>query len=402
MTRKVLGIFLTLIFLMSYGATGASAAPIVPKCSKIGSTKSVKGLKYTCVKSGRTKVWGKPKKIVKKLTKSQIAIAPVNPLPRTVVINSTPSSNSGSQDSAPVITFDNLDSTWTSKISRNDLVTEFNKLSAPTDVVDIRSGPTVVSSDLIEEQRLLRIATRMFSGYFLPANYKVVFFSQNDGAWAENVQATLGGSFPTSISTEISRWPDGCNFAFATTGFGSIPMYYQCMDTRGRSIFDKQTAIHEYFHLVQQEYSINKMPCWMKEGSAIYFGAFLGIYDSDTTGESTKNFIKGLSFQYNPGGTYQNPPNTRLIDKIQTNAGVVEVLTALESPTAECLSLGAYSVGATATDALIAAKGFTKYMEFVSTFGTSSDWKTDFATTYGLSPEAFYFKLAPYLRQRLS
>ena len=152
MTRKVLGIFLTFIFLVSYGATGASAAPIVPKCSKIGSTKSVKGFKYTCVKSGRTKVWGKPKKIVKKLTKSQIAIAPVNPLPRTVVINSTPSSNSGSQDSAPVITFDNLDSTWTSKISRNDLVAEFNKLSAPTDVVEIHSGPTVVSSDLIEEQ----------------------------------------------------------------------------------------------------------------------------------------------------------------------------------------------------------------------------------------------------------
>jgi hypothetical protein len=110
MTRKVLGIFLTFIFLMaSYGTMGASAAPIVPKCSKIGSTKSVKGFKYTCVKSGRTKVWGKPKKIVKKLTKSQIAIAPVNPLPRTVVVNSTPSSNSGSQDSAPVITFDNLD-----------------------------------------------------------------------------------------------------------------------------------------------------------------------------------------------------------------------------------------------------------------------------------------------------
>ena len=402
MTRKVLCIFLTLMFLASFGATGASAKPIAPKCSKIGSTKSVKGYKYTCVNSGRTKVWGKPKKIVKKSTKRQVSIVPFNPVPRTVVANSSPSSNSGNQEITPVITFDNLDSTWTSKISRNELVTEFNKLSVPTDVVEIHSGPTVVSSDLSEEQRLLRIATRMFSGYFLPANYKVVYFSQNDGAWAENVQSTLGGTFPVSISTEISRWPDGCNFAFATTGFGSIPMYYQCMDTRGRSIFDKQTAIHEYFHLVQQNYSINKMPCWMKEGSAIYFGAFLGIYDSDTTGGSTKNFIKGQTFHYNPGGTYQNPPNTRLIDKIQNNEGVVEVLTALESPTAECLSLGAYSVGATATDALIAAKGFTKYMEFVSTFNTSSNWKTDFATTYGLSPEAFYIKLAPYLRQRLS
>jgi hypothetical protein len=50
------------MFLASFGATGASAEPIAPKCSKIGSTKSVKGYKYICVKSGRTKVWGKCKR----------------------------------------------------------------------------------------------------------------------------------------------------------------------------------------------------------------------------------------------------------------------------------------------------------------------------------------------------
>ena len=382
-------------------ASAAIAAPS-SKCSRIGATKTVKGLKYTCIKSGKKIIWGKPKKVAKDKPKDQSLVVALAPLSRTAPANSPSSSNSGGSASAPVITFDNLDTTWTSKVSRSELVTEFNKLSTPTDVVEIFAGPNVISSDLNEEQRLLRIATRMFSNYYLPAKYKAVYFSQTDGVWAEGIQAIHGGGGANSIQTEIARWPDGCNFAFATTGFSSIPMYYQCMDTRGRSIFDKQTAIHEYFHLVQQNYLINKMPCWMKEGSAIYFGSFLGIYDSDTSGDSSKNFIKGLTFQYNPGGTYQNPPNTRLTDKIQTDSGVNDVLTALESPTAECLSLGAYSVGATATDALIAVKGFNKYMDFVSTFRTSSDWKTDFRNTYGMSPGEFYLKLAPYLRARLN
>jgi hypothetical protein len=49
-----------------------------------------------------------------------------------------------------------------------------------------------------------------------------------------------------------------------------------------------------------------------------------------------------------------------------------------------------------------AVKGFNKYMDFVSTFRTSSDWKADFRNTYGISSDEFYLKLAPYLRARLN
>jgi len=248
MIRKAIICLLASTLLSSTLYASAAIAAPSSKCSRIGATKTVKSLKYTCVKSGRKIVWGKPKKVVKDKSKDQSLVVTLAPLSRTAPINSSSSSNSGSSESAPVITFDNLNTTWTSKVSRSELVTEFNKLRTPTDVVEIFAGPNVISSDLNEEQRLLRIATRMFSNYYLPARYKAVYFSQTDGVWAEGIQTIHGGGGANSIQTEIARWPDGCNFAFATTGFSSIPMYYQCMDTRGRSIFDKQTAIHEYFH----------------------------------------------------------------------------------------------------------------------------------------------------------
>jgi hypothetical protein len=64
--------------------------------------------------------------------------------------------------------------------------------------------------------------------------------------------------------------------------------------------------------------------------------------------------------------------------------------------------LGGYTVGSIATEALIAVKGYKTYMDFVSTFPNTSDWKAEFKKTYGLSAEDFYLKLAPYLRYRIS
>jgi hypothetical protein len=65
------------------------------------------------------------------------------------------------------------------------------------------------------------------------------------------------------------------------------------------------------------------------------------------------------------------------------------------------LPLAAYAVGSTATEALIAVKGYKAYMNFVSTFATSTDWKVEFQKFYEITPDEFYTKLAPYLRGRL-
>ena len=309
---------------------------------------------------------------------------------------------------AQPISFDNLDLVWTSKVARTEILTEFAKLKKPDGAYELFVGPTVATGDIAEEKRLLDIGTTMFSEYFLPKKYQVVYFSERDASWAEETKTNIGAGYHTTFQSEIDKWPFGCNFAFATKSKDSIPVFFSCLDSKfTRGIHDKQTAIHEYFHLVQAKYEFKKMPCWMLEGSATYFGTVLGIDGTDSTGKSSFTFIKQLAFQYNPNGNSQNPPNSRLADKISNDAGVLEVCKELDKNMNElgntsCTSLGAYTVGSIATEALIAVKGYKTYMDFVSTFPITADWKSEFKKAYGLSTDDFYLKLAPYLRYRIT
>jgi len=146
------------------------------------------------------------------------------------------------------------------------------------------------------------------------------------------------------------------------------------------------------------------MSCWLVEGSATYFGVTLGVDGEDPTGKSTTVFLNQLANQYNPGGPRNLGSASKLRAQIQSNSGAVKVMQDLEinpGQNVDCLSYAAYSVGAIATEALISVKGFKIYMDFVSTFPTTTDWKSDFSKSFGLTPDEFYLKLAPYLRSRL-
>jgi hypothetical protein len=350
------------------------------------------------------------KTVVKKSVVKKIVVKPIQikstTIEPTIVVEPTPTPTPTAP--AQPITFDNLDLVWTSKVARTEILTEFAKLKKPDGAYELFVGPTVTSEDIVEEKRLLDIATTMFSSYYLPKKYQVVYFSERDANWAEETKTKIGAAYHTTFQSEINKWPFGCNFAFATKGKDSIPVFFSCLDSKfARGIHDKQTAIHEYFHLVQAKYEFKKMPCWMLEGSATYFGATLGIDGTDPTGKSSFTFIKQLASQYNPNGNSQNPPNSRLADKISNDAGILEVFKELDKNMNElgntsCTSLGGYTVGSIATEALIAVKGYKTYMDFVSTFPNTADWKAEFKKTYGLSAEDFYLKLAPYLRYRIT
>ena len=382
---------MTLILLVP-GISQAATPKVGAKCTKVNSTSGT----LICKKVGSKLLW--QKKVIAKVTPAPSPSPIATPTP-------TPKPTPTPEPTAPSspITFDNLDLKWTSIVARNELNAQIAKLTTPKSTVEIISGPTVVASQLEEEKRLLSIAETLFSKYYQPTSYQVVFFSEKDGAWADQALATYGGSY-RSLVTEIAKWPNGCNFAFATTGKKG-PIYYQCMDTRGRGDNDKQTAIHEYFHLVQQKFKNGSMACWLLEGSATYFGVALGVDGADTSGATGRKFIQQLAYQYNPGGSPSNPPNTRMRDIAQTTEGVVKLLTDLElqprSPQDNCLTLGAYSGGHIATEALIAVKGFTTYMTFLESLKNGKEWQENFQINFGISTQEFYKKLAPYFKTRI-
>jgi len=389
MRNKLLASLMTsILFLVVPAISQAATVKVGAKCTKLNATSGA----FICKSVGGKLIW--QKKPIVKLAPTPAESPKATPTPTPAPEPTGPS--------AP-ITFDNLDLKWTSIVARNELNAQIAKLITPKSTVEIISGPNVVASQLDEEKRLLAIAETLFSKYYQPASYQIVFFSEKDGVWADQALATYGGSY-SSLVSEIAKSPKTCNFAFATIGKKG-PIYYQCMDTRGRGDNDKQTAIHEYFHLVQQKYKSSSMACWLLEGSATYFGIALGVDGADKSGATGRKFIEQLAYQYDPGGSSNNPPNSRMHALAETTEGVVKLMTDLElqprSQQDNCLTLGAYSGGHIATEVLIAVKGFTTYMSFLESLKNGKEWQENFATIFGISTQEFYKKLAPYFKTRI-
>lgn len=407
MRTKKMTVVLIAGLLLGVPATSQGAAPkFGSKCAKVNSTSG----SLVCKKVGSKLVWQKkstakpaPAPSASPLPSPKVSPTPTPSASPTPTSTSTPTPEPTAPSSP--ITFDNLDTKWTASVARKMLTDELAKLPQPKSAAVYHVGPTVREDLYAEEKRLLVIAEKMFSGYYTPVSFDVLMYSEKDGSWADQEKSTLSNDTNWSISRDIANNPYGCNFAGATFTKTGGSMYSMCLDTKGRGINDKQTSIHEYFHLVQQKYSLNKMACWLVEGSATYFGVTLGVDGEDPSGKSTTIFLNQLAGQYNPGGPRNLGSASKLRQKISTDEGAVQVLKDLEvnpGRDVDCLSYAAYSVGAIATEALIGARGFKTYMDFVATFPNTSDWKVDFKKAYGITPDEFYLKLAPYLRSRLA
>lgn len=387
--------------LLGVPAISQGAAPkLGSKCAKMNSMSG----SLICKKVGIKLIW--QKKAIAKPAPTPMATASPTP---TATPASTPTASptptpEPTGPSSP-ITFDNLDAKWTASLARKMLLDELAKLPQTKSAAVYHVGPTVRDDLYAEEKRLLLVAEKMFSKYYTPTSFDVLMYSEKDGTWADQEKSTLSNDTNWSISRDIANNPYGCNFAGATFTKTGGSMYSMCLDTKGRGINDKQTSIHEYFHLVQMKYELNRMSCWMVEGSATYFGVALGVDSEDPTGKSTTIFLNQLTGQYNPGGPRNQGSATKFRNQISTDVGAVKVLKDLEikpDRDVDCLSYAAYAVGAIATEALIAVKGFNTYMDFVSSFSAKNDWKIEFKKFYGMTPDEFYLKLAPYLRARLA
>ena len=90
--------------------TASAAVTAGAVCGKIGSTATVAGYQYTCIKSGKKLVWGKGVKVVaKKVADSQVSVAPSPGVSATPVTTNSPkpaSTPSPSVSPSPYATID--------------------------------------------------------------------------------------------------------------------------------------------------------------------------------------------------------------------------------------------------------------------------------------------------------
>lgn len=356
-------------------------------CLKLGSSKIVSGKKFTCVKSAKKLVWNKGLATSAPVTK---------PTPKP-----TPTPK------ISVITLDNLDPVWTSRVALSKIQEKLATLPETAFEPELISSPTTKSAEVALELRLLKPAIKLFQKEFLPTKFQVVLFTNEDPQWAKQAFATYGGRIPFDLGEEINKRSSGnsrCNFAFATKTWSRMPIYYECTDTRQlRNSYSYQTPPHEYFHLVHQALAPVRMPVWLTEGSASFFGEMLGYssFPNTVARKMQQGFNTGHDFD--PDNLGFDPNRFENWLRTAKASEVAKIFKTLETePTRARRFYAEYALGSWATEALVAVYGVDGFMKLWPLLGSGQSFEVAFKNAFGLSPDEFYVKLTPYLNSRVN
>jgi hypothetical protein len=226
-----------------------------------------------------------------------------------------------------------------------------------------------------------------------------VFFTNNseDLAWADEMADTYGAPGPpggwSSFIKSNKYWsgPD-CGPGDATPR-----AFYMCVSSKpnfATNAGQKETIIHEYFHLVHLDLAKTwRLPMWITEGSATYFGRVLGAKQT-IADRATEQATEYLAVTYGFG--WDN-----VIKNISKDE-FVDVFTELESLStndtkSKIEKYNAYLTGGLAVEYLIGTYGYDEFMTFLSDIGTGITWQESFSRHYG-SRSAFYDTMYTYLK----
>jgi hypothetical protein len=356
---------------------GAATPKPGTSCPKVGAVQIVSGKKFTCLKSGKRRVWNKGVAVVAKPTPT-----------------------------APIITLDALDKDWTLKVALANVQTKLKSMSATNIYPEIIKSPNTAEQESKLEEQLLVPSMRLFQQYFAPTKFQVVMFTNLDGNWADQALAKYGGSYPFRLTEEISKWSSNnnlCNFAFATRSSAGMPIYYECTDTRGlRKWPNYQNPPHEYFHLVQQNLASVPIPAWLVEGSASFFGEAIGFATLKDPVAAKREMNTNSGYDFDPENKGFDPARFRNWTRTADAAGVAQIFKRMES-TSVSNAVGSkhayYSIGSIATEVLVAVYGVDGFMKIWPELAKGKTFESAFMASFGLTPDAFYKKLTPYLNK---
>ena len=354
-------IVLLSIFTLSLLLTPVNAAVKAGgSCSKAGTRSVFLSKTYTCIKSGKKLVWDKG------VDKSS-AVAPV------------------------AISIDNLDLKGVPQKAYEIVIKELNSRQPTTYTPTIIAGANVKKSRIDQELLGIQKAINLWSPYFIPDKFQVVYVNLGDENWLDQKSTELGLASllpPGETWKEQFRRYENCPFAMAGTANG-VPTFVQCLGYAfNRSESQAQTGPHEYTHLFQRKYDAWDVS-WYMEGSASFFGWTLGFDPYDPTSMIRSNHVRNLWWQLPDSvkSDFQSRDITRFKSRMREVSGRNTRETATMS----------YWVGALATEVLVALYGFDKYVEWTKNMQNEKDVSKVLNQTYGFSADYFYEKLAPYV-----
>jgi hypothetical protein len=417
--------FLTLFFLILSVLVTPQAWAAAPKiggtCSKVGSFGDTPSARYVCVKSGGKLVWGPWSPSTSK-SGSGVYLPTGKfkaPIPITLPVTQ-------SKDPS-AITFANIQEhiseipqvAWQkfqSVMTANKAVTIPNSIYVgPTTKMDIVGGTTRI-------QELLAKSARLWSGFSQMDFYAVYVYNGADEALteakftsdfkakkydlkrAENLAGllrALAGNCQKGVSPGKFTGPLGdCNGANSGSYFNSNDAFVHLGQTgTNTNLFAASGGVlgHEYIHAVQAGQWINSpfcgnptsgdklcarsemsnkgfAPCWINEGIPNSVGAMVAM-------ESSENYLKyrNSNLPYGQGPTTVTDYSQQSLKNYLFNQS-----------SKTCYEDGpfykmGYTVGALATEALVAIAGPQATMAVYSLGAQGQDFPTAFKNVYGIS-----------------
>lgn len=347
-------------------------------------------------------------------TSSPAPTPSVTPTPAPTSSPTTEPSPTPSETSNPIppkpagnLTIDSLDPYWTKFIAYEKL-DRYSAGLKSTFVPITYFSPSVTAELQKQELERLQRSIDFWSPYFTPVAkngfpaYQALYFDRDDSQWAQNkAQETRNQPNYDYKRAEQEKY---CDYGNA----GNTQLMVMCIPRLDQYQFkSRQTTPHEYTHSMQYAYvgdwkdAILDTACWTLEGTATFYGLYIGSNGEDSQLVEQRKFYKELAFGHD---WRNNQVNANLIKEILIKADSKETISLIKS-TSE--SVGAYNpiknsaacylLGALMTEVIIAIWGQDGMMKFFSGFKSERNWEKNFRIAFGLTPDEFYAKVTPYL-----
>jgi hypothetical protein len=330
-------------------------------CSKVGTTTTANGKKFTCIKSGKKLVWDKG-----------VTVAPVK-----ASVPTGPTSFNDLEANYAGIPY------WAWKKSADVLQSSTAKNAKLTVLI----GPNTRPGNEIPQMAISQVS-RLFPNYKESKEYVLIYFNFKDASWAEskfNSYIGTDGGYDTRGSVQkICPSENACASGLAVKN--QVTNISVSLITAGTaSLSDKRflngvLEAHEYFHTIQNaqfENSANNngmVPRWLVEGSA--------------------SFIEDAAINYDSFDNYK-------IQKISNVQGLLnrkefneqKLITFLDAP-----SLGkdwsswdsydpsrVYDIGNLVTEIMVSIKGPEVIMEQFKLVASGMTYQQAFEKVFGIS-----------------
>jgi|GEM_PF-1820287 len=352
------------------------------KCTKAGITATAAGKKFTCVKSGTKLVWNKG---VTVQAAPKVDVKPVEPKPTTTKES------------------DQVKDTFLLSLSN------MKKEMVPQSVKQLfkyHYSPNAVESYKVTVEKELELSMSYFASVYKDTKQFNVFYgTEKDLDWIIKAWKVYdldkNGYTANDYGGRIERAKKGSIDPNNALVIGSVPSqdgqsHFSILRHSLRPDNTPAFIAHEAIHIVQQNLTQSKtdrMPCWLREGSAELFSLFIM---SEKNGTENARKLK----EQNVMNGYQFASYEVEIRKFNKDEWFdhIKGLEGNFRDGCDFTKFLAYGTGFLLSEALMAESGYAKMMDFWRAFSLDKDWRDSFKTIYGVELDVWYkAKGIPYV-----